>query len=348
MVYTIAEMAWSHNGSFDNAKKILKGTKKSGANAISIHITDMETYMTKDYKCLAGTTLSDSSDSKETVYNYLNKINIRQADWINFNSIANEIAVDLVVMCNDQASFEFSKQLNVEYYVISAASFSEYGLIKNICSFTNKLLLRIGGATLDEIKMVVNLITDTNQNCEIGLLAGIQLYPTPINQLHFKSLIKLAETFKYNTNVKLGIADHINGDNPLSMILPILAIPLNISYIEKHITTDRKEKLEDYEAALGIEQFKEFVNIIRESEVALGDGSIDYLLNDNYGTYREVVRKKIVAKTIIEKGEIVTKDKITFKRSDYGHPLEKLNLILNKKATKRINIDEGITEKEIK
>ena len=62
--YVIAEMAWSHTGYFKKAIEMLEGASSSGADAISIHITDMGTYMTEDYRCIAGVTLSDSADDE--------------------------------------------------------------------------------------------------------------------------------------------------------------------------------------------------------------------------------------------------------------------------------------------
>ena len=47
--YVIAEMAWGHNGSKSQARKIIDIAAESGASAISIHITDLATYMVPDY-----------------------------------------------------------------------------------------------------------------------------------------------------------------------------------------------------------------------------------------------------------------------------------------------------------
>ena len=341
--YTIAEMAWSHTGSYKLAEEMLYGAYKAGVNAISIHITDMPTYMVKDYKCIAGTTLSDSADSKLSIYDYLDDINLSKDEWTKFSRKAEELMIDLIVMCNDQDSFIFSKELNVKKYVVSAASFLEKDLIRNIISYNKDIIIRTGGATLKEVDEILEFIYEIEASSKVCLLAGIQLYPTPINELHLNSLSELLKRYK-RTNFSIGLADHIDGDHKHAKYLPPIAIALGAKVIEKHITTDRSKKLEDYEAALSIEQFKEFIEYIRDVEEALGSPSLKYMDdNESYKKYRIVGRKKIVAAKHFAINDVIDIDSISFKRSDYGSQLEDLNNLIGKKVIRPIKIDEGIS-----
>lgn len=345
--YIIAEMAWSHNGLIENAVKILKGAKNAGAQALGIHLTDLDCLMVKNYKCIAGQTLSDSKDNLASIFEYLNKINITNEDWLAFNEIAEKENMALIAMCSDVNSFTFSKQLNIRQYVISAPSFLEFDYIEKVVNFNSKIILRIGGATIQEIETVISFIYSINSHAEITLLAGIQLYPTPIKELHFKSILSLQSHFsKYK--VRIGLADHIDGDDPNAIYLPGLALAFGVDCIEKHITCDRKDKAEDYEAALGIDQFKQFTNYIETVETALGDGTLDYFNNTASIKYREVVRKKIVASRIISKGETINKSDLTFKRSDFGATLNDINLLIGKKLRSNKMKDDGINLEDVK
>tara|TARA_B100000427_G_C15444556_1_gene566666 strand:+ start:101 stop:1153 length:1053 start_codon:yes stop_codon:yes gene_type:complete len=340
--YVIAEMAWSHTGYFKKAIEMLEGASSSGADAISIHITDMGTYMTEDYRCIAGVTLSDSADDEQSIYDFLESINLSHDDWLRFSSKADELNIDLVVMCNDQISFEFSKKINVKKYVVSAASFLELDLIEDIVSYNNDIILRTGGATIDEIDTVLEHIYNTDETSKVCLLAGIQLYPTPIEDMHISSLSLLHDRYK-RPGFTLGLADHIDGDHPYAEYLPAISLALGSTVLEKHITTDREEKLEDYEAALGIDQFKTFVDYVREAEKAIGEKSLDYMNdNESYKKYRLVGRKKIVASRDLVAGEILTNEMLSFKRADYGAQLESLESILGKKLLIDRKVDEAI------
>lgn len=346
--YIIAEMAWGYTGEYKTALEILNYTKNAKADAIGIHITDMPTYMTKDYKCIAGQTLSvrDSSEEEVNIYNYLEDINMSNKQWLDFDKEAINCGIDIVAMCNDLESFIFSKQMNVKKYVLAASLFHEWDLIRKIVKFNNDIIIRIGGASLQEIDHIVDFILSVDKNSKINLLAGIQLYPTPINQLHLKSIYVLKERYK-NKNITIGLADHIDGDHEYAKFLPAIALAYGIETIEKHITTDRKIKLEDFEAALSGNDFLEFVKYIRTAELALGDGGLDYLINPQNEKYRLVLRKRLVAKNNINEGEIISEDKLTFMRCDYGLELEHLSKIKGKKALKYIKKHSGIILEDV-
>ena len=342
-------MAWSYTGSFQRALQILNSVKEAGADAIGIHITNMQTYMTKDYKCLAGQTLSardENTSDNLNVYECLDKINMKNEDWLRFDKEAHNMKVDIVAMCNDYESFLFSHNMNIRKYVIAASSFYELDFIEEIVEYNNEIIIRIGGANLQEIDDIVNFIFKVNPESKINLLTGIQLYPTPIDQLHIKSIQTLRERYK-GKNITFGIADHIDGDYPYAKYLPALALPFGIGIIEKHITTNRLEKLEDYEAALGGEEFKVFVEYIRLAEIALGNGSLDYLINPQNEKYRLVLRKRIVAGKFIPKNTIITKDMLNYKRNDFGLELEYCNSLIGKKTKRDFQVDEGLTLNDV-
>jgi sialic acid synthase SpsE len=129
--------------------------------------------------------------------------------------------------------------------------------------------------------------------------------------------------------------------------LPALALAFGITTIEKHITTNRQEKLEDYEAALGLNQFVNFVDFVRAAEEALGFGDIDYLTNDSYKKYRDVGRKKIVASRDLFKGSIVLESDLLFKRADYGEQIENMDKVIGRKLLKDVKKNKGLERKNL-
>lgn len=346
--YIIAEMAWGHTGSLQNALDILQGIKDAGAQAIGIHLTDLETYMTKDYRCLVGQTLSvtDEDNSGQTIYEYLDKINLSPDEWREFAKHAQNLEIDIIAMCNDMKSFEFSRELPIKKYVISAASFLESDLIDSFMSVNPNLVVRIGGATLPEIDALVDYVLAKDDKATIELLIGIQLYPTPISQMYIGSIAELKKRYN-DPRVLFGLADHIDGDDENAKYLPALALPYGIQSIEKHITTAREAKLEDFEAALSIKDFKTFVQFIQNAEDALGDENLAYLTNDQYQRYRMVSRKKVVANAALSKGATIKREDVTFMRADSGCQLSDLPDLLGKTLKRDIQVQEGLTLEDV-
>ena len=329
-------MAWAHDGSIEKAIKILHGAKVTGANAVSIHVTDMPTYMVPYYgrgegKVSAGREHLD-------IYKYLERINLSCENWKSFALEARKLNIDLCVMANDMISLNFAKkELNPKYFVISAASFIETDFVIKVAQCDCPTLFRIGGATLGEIEQTIGVFRQHSQ-AEIVLLHGFQNYPTKIEETNLYQLNALKEMF----GVSVGLADHIDGGHIDAQIMPLLAIPLGATYIEKHITFDRNEKGEDFESALGLADFKQFVGFVRDAELVLGVKNWSALSPATL-RYRGVSRKKIVAARNIEKDKAIEKSDVVFKRSDVGLQPDQLGYIIGRRTSENIQENDAIT-----
>ena len=336
--FIIAEMAWSHNGSVDNALAMVEGAKAAGADAIGIHLTSLPDYMVRAYQGSAGQAVSDKgAPSTTAIYDYLSRIDLKEADWTVVIASARAAGLELVTMCNDEPSVELAERLaGVDHHVIAAACFTEYTLVRRLARTSKPLILRIGGATIAEIDEVLRIAREEGAK-RITLLHGIQLYPTPVHQLNLSALPSLAKRFA----CPVGLADHIDGGLPAAITLPALAIPYGATVIEKHITVHRDLRLEDYEAALGIEEFARFVAHLRLAETALGTGDVD---SDSEADrrYRNVSRKRVVARRTIAAGSIISNDDLAFKRSDRGIEVGRAESLVGMRATHTLHADDGI------
>jgi sialic acid synthase SpsE len=331
----VAEMAWAHDGSLDKAINIMRGAKAAGADFIGIHLTDMPTYMVRHYGSGAGRV----SAGKEHValYEYLERINLSQDDWRVFNEAAQGEGIGLCVMPNDLASLKFAEaDLHPECYALTAAAFVEPGFVEAIARCGRTTLFRIGGATLGEIEQAVNQFRMAGAG-EIVLLHGFQNYPTKLEDTNIRQLEVLARMF----GTPVGLADHIDGADPLARVIPPLSLACGATWIEKHITHDRDERGEDFEAALDPEQFAEFVGNVRAAAVALGVS--EWLpLSEAALRYRSVTRKRAVARHDLPAGHVLRQEDIVFKRSDHGVAGDEIALVLGRRLKASVARDDGI------
>jgi len=332
----IAEMAWAHDGKLGKAIDIMKAAKDAGADAIGIHVTQLEDYMVTAY----GSGEGRVSAGKEhlDLFNYLDEINLSHEDWKNFSNEAKKIGIGLCVMPNDKASLDFTcDELDPTYLVLTAASFVEKDFIIELAKKDCSTLFRIGGATLGEIEETINLF-QKNTDAEVILLHGFQNYPTALDEINISQLKALKNLF----NLQVGLADHIDGGDPLALTIPVIALAAGATFIEKHITFDRSEKGEDFEAAINPEDFKVLVNNICAAEIALGESAWKPL-SEAALRYRAISRKRIVANKDMSKGTILTPENIIFKRSDQGVNGEQFDSIINRKLKVDIKENEGIS-----
>jgi len=337
--YIIAEMAWSHDGSVEKASSIIRGAAEAKADAISIHITSIPDYMVPHYGSGKGRVSAGKED--QNIYRYLEAINLKFDDWKQLIPLAKGLGLDVCVMCNDWPSFEFVKPLDSEMYVISAASFAEENFVRALARTQRPLMLRVGGASLGEMEKVIFWAKEEG-NHQLILLFGFQNYPTRIEETHLAFLTTLKQTFGF----QVGLADHLDADDDLALLLPLLAIPLGATVIEKHVTHDRQLRGEDFESALNPDELKKMVSYVRRVEKAIGPAHIQEIYS-TMDAYRQISRKRIVAARDLQEGEVIGQENINFKRSDGGMTPDEMKYILGRKVKGRLSANDPITQETV-
>jgi sialic acid synthase SpsE len=338
--FIIAEMAWSHDGSVENAKKIIDAAADARADAVCFHITSMEDYMVPQYRTGKGRV----SAGKETlpIYKYLSRINLAPAAWAELFPHAKKNRLLICTMCNDLPSIGLASDLKTDAYVVSPASLAEEDLVREVANKGKPVFLRMGGATMEEVERAISWIKEGG-NEDIVLVYGFQSYPTKLEDMHLKFIPTLKQKFQ----VPIGFADHTDGGSDLALVIPLAALAFGANVIEKHLTHDRSLKGEDFESALDPPVFKKFVDDLREIEKAFGSPYIRPLSKAEL-EYREIARKRTVAARDIEKGEKITRDKLAFKRSDEGIFPNEIGRVLGKAVLKRINKNDPITPEKVR
>lgn len=332
--YVVAEMAWSHDGQKDLAIAIAEGAGQAGADCLSIHITNMDAYMVPHYGSGEGR-VSAGKDATR-IFRYLCDVNIRDEWWPDILAAARKHKMAIAIMANDFPSLEISRKLNPDFYVLSAAAFVEAPFVRAIAREKKPLLLRVGGATLGEIEEVLGILRDEGAQ-DLVLLFGQQNYPTKIENTDLLKLRTLREVFDH----PVGLADHIDADDPLATQIPFMALPLGACMIEKHITHDRAKKGEDFESALNPDEMADFIVRLRKVEAALGNPYFHHL-SESQRKYRLVSRKRIVAARAIKAGTRLAEADVTCKRADEGEYANALPLLVGRTVSQDLMPDEGV------
>ena len=93
------------------------------------------------------------------------------------------------------------------------------------------------------------------------LCQEFKLFPTPLAAHSISEIIDLNNKYsKYG--IKIGYADHIDGNDDLAKIFPMLAYTSGAYIIEKHFTDDRNLKRTDYHSALNKGEIKKILYLI--------------------------------------------------------------------------------------
>lgn len=136
-------------------------------------------------------------------------------------------------------------------------------------------------------------------------------------------------------NVKVGYSDHT-----LGIEIPIAAVALGAYIIEKHFTLDRSLPGPDQSASLEPDELKSMILGIRKIEKALGNGKKIPSESEMINIIN--VRKSIVAKEHIKKGDIFTEKNLQTKRPSNGLSPMAWDSIIGKKAKKDFKVNDLI------
>jgi N,N'-diacetyllegionaminate synthase len=208
----------------------------------------------------------------------------------------------------DDVSIETLKELNLERYKIPSGEITNLPYLRQIGGLGKPIIMSTGMATLQEIQVAMNVLLEAGvKKDNLTILHCNTEYPTPMEDVNLKAML----TIRDELDVKIGYSDHT-----LGIEIPIAAVALGATVIEKHFTLDRFLPGPDHAASLEPEELKAMVVAIRNIEKAIGDG----VKKPSHSEIKniQIARKSIVAKKPIKKGEIFSEENLTAKRPGTG------------------------------
>ena len=314
--YIIAEMGINHNGSLDIAMKMIKEAAKCGVDAVKVQIVDADKSYTKDSE---SHSLFKSVELKIKEWEVI----VRSAEQLNIDIFATFAHAEDVIIANE---------LQLPAIKVSSGNLTNFPLLKNVAKTGVSVLLSTGLSYLSEVDEAVRYL-EKNGNNQIGILHCTALYPASPRDVNLLVIKTLRKAFPY----PIGFSDHTKG-----ICSAIASVALGAKIIEKHFTLDRSMEGSDHCFSSTPEELMQMVRSIREIELSMGS-SIKRPVSDEI-SLRDKLRRSIVAARNIEKGEILTEDKITAKRSKVkGLEPRYIEIIVGREVKKTISKDDPIT-----
>ncbi|MDC0073302.1 N-acetylneuraminate synthase family protein [Alphaproteobacteria bacterium] len=315
--YVIAEMACSHDGSENLAKKIIDAAGDAEANAIQFQIWNIDDLMVKhspDFNAVSKLQLT--KDTWKKLYTYT------RSNWPK---------LDIIACVYEKNSVKFAQKLGVDAYKLHSADLSNPMMLKELAYTGKRIDLSIGASSLNEIDKAILEIRNLSDS-DIWLMYGYQLFPTPLENLNLNYMIKLGNLF----GLPIGYQDHSDAENLEAFSLPALAIGMGVKVVEKHITHDRKFKGADYQSALNPNEFKNFVSMVRDLNKAKGSG-IPEPFSEGEKKYRVYSKKSLVALKDLKAGnKINEEDLVALRGPKIGIPPDCINDLVGRVLNKDI------------
>lgn len=326
----IAEAGVNHNGNYDMAIRMIDEAKRAGADYVK--------FQTAKPELVISTFAPKAEYQKQTTGEAESQLEMCKAIHLPLNAYeslqrhCSEVGIGFMSTPFDLVSIDVLQPLKMDYYKIPSGEITNLPYLRKIASLKAKVILSTGMSRLDEIDDAIKVLEHGGmKRNDIILLHCNTQYPTPMSDVNLRAMSELREHFGVDT----GYSDHTQG-----IEVPIAAVALGATVIEKHFTLDKSLPGPDHKASLEPDELAAMVRAIRNIEKALGDGHKHVSPSEQPNII--VARKSIVAARAIKKGDMLTEENITVKRPGNGISPMRWDEVLGTTAIRDFAYDELI------
>lgn len=326
-VYIIAEAGVNHNGSFALACKLVDAAKEAGVDCIKFQTFKSENLVSRSAKKAEYQKKTTGDSSQQDM---LKKLELSFDEFLNLKNYCEKVGLCFLSTPFDFDSIDFLNSIDMPFWKIPSGEVTNLPYLLALAKTGKPVVMSTGMCTLQEIRDAIDVL-QANGTKVIKLLHCNTEYPTPFEDVNLKAMQTMRDEFQ----MEVGYSDHTKG-----IEVPVAAVALGATIIEKHFTLDRNMEGPDHKASLEPQELAEMVCCIRNIEKALGTG--DKTPSPSEKKNIAVARKSIVAKSKIKAGDTLTEDNVTVKRPGTGISPMKWFEVLGTKAVKDFDEDEMI------
>lgn len=326
----IAEAGVNHNGSLDLARRLIDVAADAGADVVKFQTFRSEMVISR-YAPKAAYQKATTSNA-ESQLDMAKKLELNKADHRALIHHCKSKSISFLSTPFDIGSISLLCKLRLHTFKVPSGEITNLPYLRKIGSLNKRVILSSGMATLKEIEQALAVLTTNGTSKDkITVLHCNTEYPTPVVDVNLLAML----TIQKELGVAVGYSDHT-----LGIEIPIAAVALGATIVEKHFTLDRGMSGPDHKASLEPHELKQMVQAIRNVEKAMGDGIKKPSSSElkNIG----IARKSIVAALDIRRGEIFSETNVTTKRPGTGLNPMLWDRIIGKRAGHSFRKDELI------
>lgn len=326
----IAEAGVNHNGDLEMAMQLVEAAASAGADLVKFQTFSAERLATAsapkaDYQ-------NQTTDQKQSQFAMLQQLELTGEMHEQLISHCAKQAIGFFSTGFDIQSVDYLASLGAERFKISSGEITNLPYLRHIGGLGKPLILSTGMATLSEIEAALEALEIAGTpRANITVLHCNTEYPTPMQDVNLRAMTRIRDAF----GVAVGYSDHTAG-----IEVPIAAVALGATVIEKHLTLDRNLPGPDQKASLEPGEFADMVRAIRNIEQAMGDGI--KRPSPSEAKNKPIARKSLVAAKPIKVGERFTPENLTAKRPGTGITPMRWDEVMGRSATRDYGADELI------
>ena len=323
--FIIGELSCNHNGEYQLAVDSVMAMHAAGVDCLKLQTARPESITIDSRKkdfIIGGGTLWDN----KSLFELYSEV-YTPWEWHEpLQELAHSLGMEFFSSPFDHDAVEFLEAMNVPAYKIASFEITDIPLIEHAASKGKPIIMSTGVAREEDIREAVEACQRVG-NEQIILLKCTSSYPTPLEEVNLNTIPLLREKF----GVQVGLSDHTIG-----YVVPMGAVALGATLIEKHFIMDRALGGPDAAFSMNPSEFGLMIQNVRDVEKAMGLATLE--LSAKSAKNREFARSLYIVADMAE-GEVFTKENIRSIRPGFGLSPRHLNEIIGKKAT--IALEKG-------
>ena len=326
--YVIAEIGVNHEGSMDQARRLIDLAKRGGADGAKFQSYKADTLASKHSPSYWDTTKEKTRSQHELFSKY---DRFGPEEYIALAEHCREVDIDFISTPFDDAAIEFLDPL-MPFFKIASADLTNIPFLRKVAGKKKPVLLSTGASTLGEIDNAVSALTKAG--CEqIALLHCILNYPTENANAHLRMIEGLKRAYP---NHIIGYSDHTLPD--VAMTSLIASHLLGAVILEKHFTHDKTLPGNDHYHAMDVKDLSRFVEMARRVHELLGESDHKEPLTTEVPA-RKNARRSIVLSRNVPAGHMLAERDMTYKRPGTGISPLHWDEVLGRKTVQALEAD---------
>lgn len=330
--YNFYDLAKRENMSYmDAAKLLIEEAQLCGINAVIFHAYNVEKFISRESPSFWNLSHEEAVSQFE-LFNKYEKFGI--GEHRKLAQFCEEMGILFLAEPLDYESVDMLDDF-VEIYKISSSDLTNIPFIKHVASKNKSILLATGGATMLEIKNAVNAIEEVSTS-NIAIMHSVLSYPTEYSDANLLMIKDLRDSFP---DYEIGYVDYTPPNN--NMMVLTTAYNYGATILEKQFTFDKNLDGLYNTFAMDPDDVIAFKNNILFLSKINGRSNKQPLICES--SARQEIRKSIVAKCNIKKGDVIDESNIAFKRPGRGISPSQIDDVIGKTAKCDIKKDTFIT-----
>lgn len=302
-LYFIAEAGVNHNGDINIAKKLIDIASDAGADAVKFQTFKTHAIITREAPKATYHVETTGADAKQTWYKLLESQELDRSDHEILIDYCCKKNIDFLSTPYDLESADLLRDMGIKAYKIASTDANNVPLLRHIAGFGKPVILSTAMCNYTEIEASVDLLLNSGTK-DLVLMHCTGSYPAPLEDGNLLAI----KTLRERLNIPLGFSDHHEG-----FVSGIMAVALGACVYERHFTLDKGLPGPDHRASLDPYELNQQIKLMREAELLMGNGIKRVMPCETEN--RKKLRKHIVANARINKGDLLTIDNITTKRT---------------------------------